>query len=264
MDWSPDGSQLVFESDQAEDGSGDLWTVDAISAHAERLLDATETQQFDAPAWSPDGHAIAYVHYDVIDGVQPGSSIDVLDLASMLVTTAATTSKPDYFTAVRWSPDATELVVEVDTFVDFERSNDTTASRLAIVDLADPAHALRFIDTVDRAAYPDWHPSGDRILFQAGWQNPEAFNEGLLNLYTVRPDGSGLTELTHFSEADPVVWMPTWSADGASILVTLTDRLTGDHTLGRLAADGTGLEQLPGPIFGAHPRQSRGTLVIAP
>jgi dipeptidyl aminopeptidase/acylaminoacyl peptidase len=264
MDWSPDGAQLVFESDQADDETGDLWVVDADGTHARRFLDAQENVSFDYPAWSPDGRSIAYVRFDLIDGHQPGSIIEVVDIGSMRVTTAARTTKPDFFDGVRWSPDSTELVADVGTYLDFEHSNDTSASRLAIVKLGDPTHALRFLETVDGAAYPDWHPSGDRILFQAGWHDQNAFNVGLLNLYTVRPDGTDVIALTRFGASDPVVWMPTWSADGSSILVTLTDRVTGDHTIARLKADGTGLEPLPGPVFGAHPRQSRGTLLTKP
>jgi len=113
------------------------------------------------------------------------------------------------------------------------------------------------IDSVGFATYPDWHPHGDRILFQAGKPNPEWMRDQLFDLYTVRPDGTDLVRLTELGEDDPVVWMPTWGADGASILVTLTDRSSGDHTLGRLLLGGGAPERLPGPIYGAHPRQAR-------
>ena len=75
-------------------------------------------------------------------------------------------------------------------------------------------------------------------------------------IFTVHPDGSGLTQLTDFGPDDPIVWLPAWTPDGSAILVTVTDRATGDHALGRLRADGSRLELLPGPILGAHARQS--------
>jgi len=174
----------------------------------------------------------------------------------------ATTTTPDFIGDVRWSPNGTQLVVSVNTYVDIDASNEIEARRLAVVDLTDATPSLRFLDTVAEAGYPDWHPSGDRILFQAGLSDPGHMEDQMFDLYTTGADGSDEVQLTHLGLSDPVVWMPTWSADGTSILVTLTDRsVSGVHTIGRLNADGTGLEPLPGLVRGAHPRQSRGTLV---
>jgi TolB protein len=46
---------------------------------------------------------------------------------------------------------------------------------------------------LDAGDHPDWSPDGRRILFRA----PEHFFAGS-NLWTVRPDGTGLKQLTHF------------------------------------------------------------------
>lgn len=257
MDWSPDGRRLAFEAYAADGLTGDIWVSDADGSDARMIADCqAPCAWFGSPAWSPNGRSIAYTRYDVSDGHFPGSILEILDLDTSSVTSVAPTTTPEFTTDVRWSPDGTHLVLTIQTFVDPDHSNDTSASRLAIAALAKP-EAVRDLVTVDRASYSDWHATEDLILFQAGVQDPEWLRAGRLDLYTVRPDGSGLTRLRQADEADPVVWMPTWSADGHSILVTLTDRSTGDHTIGRLSRDGGTLERLPGPIHGAHPRQAR-------
>lgn len=257
MDWSPDGRRLAFEADAADGLTGDIWVADADGGDAHMVADCqAPCAWFGAPAWSPDGRSIAYYRYEVQDGHFPGSMVGILDLDTSSVTWVAPTTTPEFVTDVRWSPDGTRLVLTIQTYVDPDHSNDTSASRLAIVDLARP-EAVRDLVTVDRASYADWHATDDLILFQAGVQDPDWLRAGLLSVYTVRPDGSGLTRLRQADLADPVVWMPTWSADGDSILVTVTDRRSGDHTIGRLSRDGAILDQLPGPIQGAHPRQAR-------
>lgn len=258
MDWSPDGSQLVYELDDPEEITGDIWVADADGSDARILADCqVPCSTFDGPAWSPDGRSVAYFRYDAPDGHFPGSTVEILDLETGLVTSVAPTTTPEFIGDVRWSPDARRLVVGIQTYIDPDHSNDISASRLAIVDLNGDPQVVTPIDSVGFATYPDWHPHGDRILFQAGKPNPEWMRDQLFDLYTVRPDGTDLVRLTELGEDDPVVWMPTWGADGASILVTLTDRSSGDHTLGRLLLGGGAPERLPGPIYGAHPRQAR-------
>lgn len=55
----------------------------------------------------------------------------------------------------------------------------------------------------DRA--PSWSPSGDRLLFASD-------RDGDFEIYSIRPDGTGLERLTHDPAADR---SPAWSPDGA-------------------------------------------------
>jgi hypothetical protein len=124
---------------------------------------------------------------------------------------------------------------------------------LAIVHLDAAAPAFELLSGLPAfSGYPDWHPSGDRILFQAGARDPLQLGDMPTDLYTVNPDGSALTRLTNFTPNDPVVWLPTWAPDGSGILVTLTDRTTGAHSLGLIGVDGSALRSLG--IGGAHAR----------
>lgn len=98
---------------------------------------------------------------------------------------------------------------------------------------------------------PAWAPAGDRIAFSR-----EGVEEGL---YTVRPDGTGLTRVTAWGSD----W-PSWSPDGTR-LVVLGGEVPGAR-LYVLRADGSGGEQLTGPEYfpGAPDWSSDGRWIVFP
>jgi Tol biopolymer transport system component len=257
-DWSPDGSRLAFSNDEA-DGTRDLWLAAGDGSDPKRLLDCVAPcRDADGAAWSPDGGRIAFVRIDLVDGRNPGSTLNLLDVASGEVTTVASTDGADYLAGPRWSPDGTRLVVGIDTFTD--DGNDTatiTGRAIAVVDLgATPAPVRRLDGLPPFPWYPDWHPTEDRLVFGAGVVERLDPTADVTNLWTVRPDGSELEPLTDLGPTDDGVSMADWTPDGDGLWVTILDRLTGGLTLGRVALDGS-VEELGGlsPVAGAHPRQ---------
>jgi Tol biopolymer transport system component len=256
-DWSPDGQRIAFVAD--EDDSRDIWIAGWDGSDARRVYDC-EAPCFDAdgPAWSPDGRSLVFRRYAQVDGACPGSTLDVLDLATGAVKTVASTQMPEYIGAARWSNAGGSIVMNVDTYPPPVTCDSSVRSRsdVAVLDLADPTQTLRRITDLETfPSLPDWHPTEDLILFSAGPNDPSDLEAPPNDLFTVRPDGTGLTRLTQFGPDDPVVWIPAWSPDGRSILVTVSPRDGSGNTLGSLNADGTDLRQLPGPVGGAHPRQ---------
>ena len=89
-------------------------------------------------------------------------------------------------------------------------------SAIAVADISGPGLAtLHFLTDRDMfASYPDWHPSDDRIVFStydlSEWQHTDEAS----NLFTVRMDGSELTELTHHGREETRATQPTWTPDG--------------------------------------------------
>ena len=260
-DWSPDGLRLAFS---AEEGGGDknLWTVDLFVAEvgrpdATKVLDCVlPCAEYNWPAWSPDGRTLAFTTFDLGDGFVDGSRLMALDVASGSTRVLCTTTGPEYFVAPRWSPDGHSLVVEIDRWSDITTASVLTGTAIAVLDLTAPSPApRRLTDWTLWANYPDWRSSGDLIVFSTRpW---DALADGPSNLYTIRPDGSRTTALTHFTKGQSRAVQPTWTPDGEQIQFTKVEGTGfGSPTMGVMNADGTDLRSATGGnwLFGTHPR----------
>jgi Tol biopolymer transport system component len=93
--------------------------------------------------------------------------------------------------------------------------------------------------------FPLWSPRGDKIMFAR-------FDKGEYEVYTIKPDGTGLLQVTHSHGNDAHM---AWSPDGESIVFASTRmgfKDEGVYTdapqpygeLFVMKADGTGIEQL--------------------
>ena len=210
--WSPDGSRLLFQ-----DNGGSLYLINRDGSGRIRLPTGGSS-----PAWSPDGSLIAY---------DRGSAISVMN--------ADGTSPRDIVSGdvdhPAWSPDGTRLVYSrcfgnlhcniaisnadgsneqlITTQTEMERapawSPDGTriaffrlGTNLWVMD-ADGSNQRNITDArFVTATNPSWSPDGTRIVFSG---TEEDLDE---QLWTIRPDGSGLTRLTN----DPhVARYPSWS-----------------------------------------------------
>jgi TolB protein len=79
---------------------------------------------------------------------------------------------------------------------------------------------------------PRWSPDGNQILFCSE-------RDGDFDIYVIKPDGWGLTNLTDNEFSD--IWA-SWSPDGKSILFD-SDR-DGNYEIYVMDADGTGPRRL--------------------
>jgi len=98
-----------------------------------------------------------------------------------------------------WSPDGSKLA--------FRRisAND---SDIAIVTLSTQAVSRLHMDALQ--SYPAWSPDGESIAFSSSHQNP------MSDIYTMKPDGTGLVRLTNSVDSN---WRPRWVRSSAAVVV---------------------------------------------
>ena len=257
-DFSRDGQRLAFVTDEP-DGTRDLWVSHWDGSDTERIVDCqAPCRDADGPAWSPDGTRIAFNRIDNVNGHNPGSKLQLVDVAAKNVVTVLSTTGADYVEGQRWSPDGKSLVVQITRYIDDGNDTDQTTGRaIAVVDLTASKPQLRIIRPfASYASYPDWDPQADRIIFAQGGHDPLNPAQAPQNLFTVRPDGTGLAQLTHQGAHDDGLWMPAFRFSNAQILATRVQRPSGDLTVVSVSPDGTVTELRNGQVLpGAHTRE---------
>jgi Tol biopolymer transport system component len=254
-DWSPNGQRIVFASETGDTQS--LWTARADGSGAKELFHCGDgCLGTDYPAWSPDGRSIAFTYLVAPEspaGPPSQSAIRVIDLGSHKVRTVVHSSFPLLVDLARWSPDGQSLVIERDRF---SSDGSETGCRIEIVRVRD-GHSRPLTPYAQFGFHPDWSAKGDLITFDT--YDLLAFGDdapGPSNLFTIRPDGNDLRQLTHFQTGGNRVSAATFTPDGARIL--FTDQ-TGDHrSAGSIASTGGAVQTVPtsygGPV--THPRLS--------
>jgi Tol biopolymer transport system component len=272
-DWSPDGAQLVFEAWPDQERT-ELWTSAADGRDARRLIacEAEPCLQVNWPAWSPDGTRIVYQRYDHPSGTdyqQDRVSLEVLDIATgeRHVVARAPTVGSEYLEYIypRWSPDGEQVVFTIITFPT-PPADPGLGSSIAIVraDGSEVDAPRVLTDPALYGAYADWSPDGERIVFNTHDQGKFEDSTLAANLYTIRPDGTDLTQLTHFGDHGARATQPTWTPDGKRIIFShITYDPNGQfggwglRHIAFVDADGTDLTVLDGQ-FATHPRLQPG------
>ena len=233
---SPDRSQILVMPGGAPPTpiTGGLLSIGATQFTLLHLNDPT--LNLVQEAWSPDGMRLAFEGWDDSDptrsGIYTGAAPDATDLIRLTSTGGA-----PHDTALDFSPDGTKLVfyravrAEPDFPIDIGGS-------LWIVNV-DGSDA-RQLDTPPPNWWARWSPDGTKILFYSERLQPTGA------IWTIRPDGSGLTKVFEDLGAFPID--PIWSPDGSQIMFMLdpiTDRFTHpNNDLYVMRSDGTGLTKL--------------------
>lgn len=251
-DWAPDASRLAYIRDEP-DGTTDIRVVGRDGSDDRVLVDCVTPCTFaEEPAWSPDGSRIAYWFGD-----DTSQTIRVADAATG--ETLATLPSPDPLIGPitpRWSPDGRSLAIHAEVYEPKGDGYVLVDGRIGVADLTAEQPTFALVTPAGMGAmYPDWSPDGQRIVFVAGNTDPFFGTDDPNDLYTIRPDGTGLVRLTDRARGEPRFGTPTWTHADDTIVLTLIDQ--GGFTLGAVEADGTGLRQLTldgAPIPGAHPR----------
>jgi eukaryotic-like serine/threonine-protein kinase len=145
--WSPDGTQIAFSA-QEPGKPVKIYIVPAGGGVSEQVT-AGESSDGD-PSWSPGGDELALGVYDSSDANAQQHPIQILNLKTREVTTLP--DSKNYFSP-RWSPDGRWLLaLDEDTF--------------ALELYSFTAHTWEELTTL-AAAYPNWTPDSQCVLFSA-------------------------------------------------------------------------------------------------
>lgn len=178
--WSPDGQTIAFASDDLQ--IDDIFTYRFGEPAVQRITDGRGIET--DPAWSPDGTKIAYA----ADPSGRGGSLQIFvrDLTRQgRDATVQLTSSGQNF-APAWSPDG--------QFIAYA-SSQGRGSRIFVMraDGSDKRQ-LTFGDSGAENRDPSWSPDGRYIFFSS------TRNGGILNLFSMTPDGGNITQITNFPE----------------------------------------------------------------
>ena len=237
--WSPDGSRLAFARSLQRPDCGpscfekEIYVVGATGGPATQLTHGPGgvlcTNQVPEacsgdPAWSPDGKQIAFSR-TVTTPNQPAEQTGIWTVNADGSGERLLTSRPEpqHTNSPAWSPDGTRLAFERGTFDD----NGQAATSAVFTMRSDGTDERQVTQPGARTFgdHPQWSPDGQTILFRDNIGTPTN-NYKPSALYTVHPDGSGLTNLTG-SDPSLQYLAGSFSPDGKSIVVPRVHR--GSH-----------------------------------
>jgi Tol biopolymer transport system component len=231
---------IVFSSYRSDDGNAYIYTITPAGKLARRLTGAGDFDDT-GPAWSRDGHLIAFTR----------TSPSVTGTESIYVMTAAgrnlrrVTDASANAGGPVWSADGKRLA-----FLD------DSGAGIAVLDLGKGTVTHLGV----AAATLAWSPNGRRIAFVRD-----------KTIYTVRPDGTGLTQITRIrADYGSVSWAPDSTrlvADvpgptiGRSVPDLVVVKLNGSRRTLRAPANASGANWSPDGkkiVFGANPLPREG------
>jgi Tol biopolymer transport system component len=223
-DWSPDGRSIVFGLETDTDAG-----IAIMSADGADLRNLTRKGFQGQAAFSPDGQWIAYER-DITEG-NNGVWLMRADGSGKRRVTRSPFGCCD--TDPNFSPDGRTI-----TFVRIKKPE----VQQALFSVRRDGSGLRQLTPYswEVAIKHDWSPDGKLIVLttNADFVRPSES----ANLVTIRPDGTGKTELTHFTGGKQNAFAGSFSPDGKQITFRLE---SGDtYSLAVVDRDGTNLRRL--------------------
>lgn len=244
FDWSHDGTRLAIGTGGAVPN---IYEYDIATGEANLLVEcSTPCIEDISPDFSADGTKLLFVrNYDGwIEGpfymwgaVPARCAINSLDLATGEVTEVFESRiEGGELCELPWqarlSPDGTQIVYwTTPSTADGERAG----SQIRIVNI-DGSNDHALTQPGLSAGEAVWSPQGDWILFSTNTLNEFIAGPVVSNLYRVRPDGTGLEQLTHYETSDIRAVTPQYTPDGKWI--TFTGRVRPGMRLWAMPADG--------------------------
>jgi TolB protein len=219
-DWSPDGARILYVSNAT--GRFQVWVMRADGSGQRRLV---ADPRFDAfvPRWSPDGRQLVFTRCETLGGITD----------CHLAVVRADGSGIRRITFGHWVDAAASFSPDGRTIV-FGSNRAGLVSAIWTVG-SDGSGLRRLTRPSLEAFWAGWAPDGTRLVFSVHCCVPVE-----QQISTMRPDGSGLTQLTHFHGVNGA--FASYSPDGRKIILLRSDTQSGlGLGLSVMNADGTSL-----------------------
>lgn len=266
--WSPDGSKLIYQTDQ--DGNWEIYTI-SVDGELAQLTDNAADDV--SPDWSPDGNRIAFSsnrngkqHIYLMNA--DGSSL------------AQITNSPGEDTEPAWAPDGKQIaftslrdgnqeiyVMNADGSNPRRLTNDpgtdssprwSVDGRILFTSYRGGQSDIYVMDnaggnvarlTTMGASRAAWSPDGKKVTFVS--RSPEIIGGAYwLQVYVIDADGSNLKMITRSPHS---TFVPRWSADGATIAFVVEYHGVRANIF-EISAQGGNLRRLTaGPKFDGRP-----------
>ena len=207
-----ENGKILFDSFRDDGDTPDIWTMNPNGSNLVNLT--ANSDAFDGRArWRPDGRKIAFIsdretRSNPTPPGFPGPDVEIFVMN-------ADGSKPTQLTfnefneeAPAWSPDGKRIVIQRDLDKGDQGDYDIITMKANGTDERNLTNSPGVQDFD-----PDWSPDGRRIAFTS-----ERDGDG--EIYTMKPDGSRVRQIT-FNEA-PFAFDgdPKWSPDGRKLAFT--------------------------------------------
>ena len=228
--WSPDGARVVYQKRISKTYA----PMETRYSVDDRYKLAVNTLPTAFPAFSADGSRVTYS-----PGNSFGNSLLIADAnGENAMQIFSTSPNGNSIGSVAWSPDGEALAIEIGGY--FQRPIETT--QIAILD-SDGSNLRVLTKGADSSGFPGFSPDGKHLVYRVlgekkglrvlslgdgsstaltdGWDNFPAWSprDDLISftrydgksfeIYTIRPDGKDLRQLTHSGGTDAhAIWSP--------------------------------------------------------
>jgi Tol biopolymer transport system component len=250
-DWAPDARHVLFTRTKLADTDAESRQLVVVASNGNGLTPLTRgcpaRPNFvcgfdDAGVFSSDGRSIAFVHASGNVRNERVRHADVFIMDSHGKHRRQVTRSRSYAGAVdgvQWSPNGKQLV--------YGRSNAASSKpeggRALFILNADGTRQRRLTPwSLGANGIPDWSPATNLIVFRAVRSGMDE-ESGVGNFFTIRPDGTGLTQITHFANT-VIGHRVSFSPDGQWIVFPKHSTLDPNAEIFVAKTDGRSLQRV--------------------
>jgi dipeptidyl aminopeptidase/acylaminoacyl peptidase len=198
--WSPDGSRIAFTAAATPGRFSGIYVMSADGSDV-RLVVELDGANLSAPDWSPDGGtlvivglAVARSEAEVVNSDLYTVGIDGSSLSNLTETPTVSEWSPS------WSPSGDSIA--------YHRNEGNISNGVRLIEPTGRPAGIVFDDAdAGEIGEVDWSPDGRLIAFTSSLALTDTDIEGDLDVWTVRVDGTQLTNLTT-GGALGISWQP--------------------------------------------------------